>query len=191
MTSRWLAIHTVPQREAAVAEKLAATVDEVLYLWTRGLRRQWLGNHRVVSLVERAYFPRYIFAAVSDGQHHAVKETSGVCAVVNVQGKPLEMPQRVVDAVRALADSQGFVPSDDECDRLFKPSFVGRVGDLVVFKRPNHILDGLIGRLSDISRLDRKGEIKAFVRMLGSEREMRLPASLVGAVLPRGEQIPA
>jgi transcription antitermination factor NusG len=174
----WFAIYSRPFAEKAVAEALRGSMP-VFYPFTREVKRVPRGRgHKLVTL-ERAYFPRYLFAEPRTEELHDVTRTKGVLALVRGRDRePIEVPPRVVAAFRALGDLDGCVEEKD----FTKPQkFCASVGDSVVLRWQNHILDGFVAKLSSVARLVSHEEVSVFVRMLGAERECRIPSWAVGA----------
>lgn len=180
----WLAVYSRPNSEETVANKLRSLAP-VFYPFVRERKRVRTGKTSRLITVERAYFTRYLFVKNTDPWLvHNIKEVREVLAIVNVSNAPLEIPDRVVDALRSMADAEGCVEERDftrPSDRLQV-----RVGDMVAIERPNGPLNGLIVKLSSIARLDSHNEVSVFVHMLGSEREVRVPAKFVSAAAAVG-----
>ena len=179
MQSSWLAIYSRPNCEKIVAENLRE-LGKVLYLFVKETRRVKRMHKYRIETVERSFFSRYLFSQAGPYQSPAIKRIEGVCAIVSRRGEPLLVPNRVIDFLEGMADREGCVDSTD----FTRPSalFRGKVGDAVRIAWPNHILDGFISRLHSIADLDTKGEVRMFIRFLGSEREVDVPVGFVRLV---------
>ena len=180
--SAWLAIYTSPNQEALAARNLRRLAIDVFYPFERVKTLRKRGLTMRPMLIERPYFSRYLFAQVPDNLLAQVHDTTGVSGIVNRRGEPLHIPDGVVEEIQQKADDTGCLGAVDLSTR--RSRFRARVGDQFYFKADGNILHGLLGRLSSLAKLESHGEVAAFVRFLGSEREVRVPAGLVGEVIP-------
>ena len=99
--------------------------------------------------------------------------------MVSVKGEPLNMPDALMRPLRALAAQDGLMRPLDLTRNSYH--FAGRPGDLVRFN-PATPLAGLIGRISDISKLDDTGEVRTWVHMFGADREIHVSYRDLGHV---------
>jgi hypothetical protein len=100
------------------------------------------------------------------------------------------VPDEVIARLQMMADDKGRVRARD-VSRL--SSVLGwRVGDQFAFKG-NGALGGLVGRISALDKLDDKGTIKAWVTMLGGDREVEVSHRAVKRLMPavRSRQVEA
>jgi len=106
-----------------------------------------------------------------------IKKVDDVCSVVNCHGVPFLVPDEVVEVIRDMADEDGCMSSVD----FTKPShwFRGKVGSRVKIVWPNHIMDGIETCLTAVNKLDSRGEVSVFLRLLGSERGVSVPVKVV------------
>ena len=184
---QWLAVYTAPNAEADVNARLQTRLAlETFYPFERVKkpRRRAGGQRGVVSVeTERALFPSYTFARASAGALRAINDTPGVSCIVSCRGEPLPVPDAVIGAMRALVDADGCFSQKD----FTKPStfFKGKVGDGVAFSRDDSILSGIVGIISDLSRLDSQGVITTWIQMFGSTREVRVPVTSVEEIIPQ------
>ena len=175
----WHAAYCEPRRELYARDNLAARGFEVFCPFERVTRRRCLaGGRSRMETVDLPVFPRYLF--VRTRAYMAVEATPGVGRVVGISGRPLVVPDRIVELMRVSAEDDGLVEARD----ITKPSFgfAGQVGMEFRFNSKS-ILRDLTGRISSLARLDETGEILAWVQMLGGEREISIPVSAVGSFI--------
>jgi transcription antitermination factor NusG len=174
-TLRWHAAYCESRREMKARDGLLALGLEVFFPFERLTQRRKLrGGVFRIETVERPVFPNYLF--VKTDAYMAAEDVVGVSHMVASRGRPLVVPEAVIGLLRAAADQTGMVSARDISKISF--SFGGRIGDRFAFKKASP-LNGLIGRISSIARLDDTGTISAWVEMFGGEREVVVPHSLV------------
>lgn len=70
---------------------------------------------RRTRMVMRAYFPRYVFAAVGEGQTiYEINKTIGVSTVIYQGDEPLEIPGLVIEGLRLRANESGLLKLSPE-----------------------------------------------------------------------------
>ena len=156
----WYAVLTKPQKEGLVSNLLAHQGFETLYLhyWTK------VKHARRTRLVQRAYFPRYIFAAVDIGLTvYDINHTIGVSTVIYLGDNPLEIPTSVIEELQARGDSKGMVQFTPREVTEHRKRY--RRGEMV------RIDEGpLVGFIACVE-LDRGHQVKVWVSMFKSEVE--------------------
>jgi transcriptional antiterminator RfaH len=175
---RWFAVMTSPRSEQEASVHLRRAGFLTFYPHTREtVRISRAGTHRRLLVeVERPLFPRYIFVALrgpSEGLY-AVKGLRGVSCIVRLRfsGVPLQIPNCVMDRIIDWADGEGLVPTATALHW-----FRGKPGDSVEIK--DGPLDGLITCIASVDALDRTDEVSVWVKMLGAEHQVSVPASSV------------
>lgn len=156
----WYVVHTKPLKEGLANRLLKTQGFKTLYLWCPDTVK----HARRVRKIERSYFPRYIFAAMENGQAlYDINHTIGVSTVVYCDDKPLEVPAPVIEELRARGDARGMVQ--------FTPRQAGehrqryRKGQMV------RIDEGpLVGFMACVA-LDTGHQVKVWVSMFKSEVE--------------------
>lgn len=166
----WLAVYSRPNAERSVANRIREHAP-VFYPFIREVKRVRRFRRTNLVTVETALFTQYLFVQVEPYWVWYLKTVPDLLAVVSIRGEPLVIPDKVVDAVRSLADADGCVQDNDFTKRQFK------VGQMVRIDWPGKIFDGFVAQLATV----RKNEVSVFLRMLGSEREIRVPAQRVVA----------
>lgn len=187
MIVRWAAAYCEPRRELFARDELTARGYTVFCPFERVTRRRKVAHRYRLETVDLAVFAPYLF--VKTAEFKAAAEVPGVHSIVSVAGRPLTVPDRIISRLRAVSDEQGLVTKD-----ITKPSFwfQGDIGHIFEFgvKSP---LRGFTGKISSLAELDETGELKAWVEMLGGEREISVPLSAVGHIvgLPGAPRIAA
>lgn len=176
----WHAIHCRTGRELSARDKLVDMGVEVFAPYEREIKSQ---RNRVVS-VDRVVWAPYIFAMIdgtgaSDqyGNYCPIKHIPGVIGIVGIAGKPILIPDEVIDKLKTGANEKGLVIKD-----FTKPSFWfdAAVGDQFEFNETSFV--GMIGRITSLDALDTEGKIGVAVSLFGSEREMMVSSSVVGDI---------
>ncbi len=102
----WYAVHTNARKEGLANKLLKHQGFETLYLHYSGVVK----HARKVRKVEKPYFPRYIFAGVSNGLSvYNINKTIGVSTVVYLGDNPLEIPGSVIEELQARGNKIGLV----------------------------------------------------------------------------------
>lgn len=129
MSRTWHAVHTKPRLEWLVDDLLRQQGYETLYLHYPDTIR----HARRVVQVQRAYFPRYLFVAVANGQSfYDINHTIGVSTVIYAAGEPLEVPPEVIGELRERGDKEGLVelaPEEKKQRLRYRPGEMVRVND--------------------------------------------------------------
>lgn len=179
----WRAVHTVPNGEAAAKRQLERYQVDVLYLFKRVIRRRKRPRQQSSILVEteQPLFSRYLFAELPDQLLMRIDYMPAISGVVGMFGVPLVVPEVVMNRLRALgnvvlAGDGRYVGHCVGRENLTKLSerLNWSVGQTLKVDNKDSVLNGLIAEISDVSRLDTHGEIKAFVDMLDARREVKI-----------------
>ncbi len=107
----WLVLRTRCHHEDVVHDALRQR-DVMAYLPKQRTTRCWRGHRRTV---ETPLFPGYLFVRPRLNQYEAMHYIRGSCGLVLGGGKkPAPLPERDLQAVRALVDSGAAVTVDSE-----------------------------------------------------------------------------
>ena len=179
----WWAAYCEPRREAFARDQLSAAGFEVFYPFERvtrrvRARRDVRCNVYRLTTVDEPLFPRYLFVDAENAV--GLRDVRGVIDVVRNCGAPVEVPVDVVGRLRAFTDLDGKLSVVDEA-RL-RLGFPGREGDRFRFAVGTP-LEGLVGRIASLARLDDTGVVRAFVVMLGAERLVDVSHRVVGPIV--------
>jgi len=137
----WYALYTRPRHEKRVFEDLTSRKIEA-FLPTYKVRRRWSDRYKIV---EEPLFKNYIFVNVRSGaSYHETLRPYGAVSFVMFDGKPAEIPQDEIDAIRRLVTSE--LPYD--------PHPYLKIGRKVYVRSgPLEGCEGILTRKKGISRL--------------------------------------
>jgi len=171
-----------PRREFLARDELERLGAAVFLPHERVKRRQRFRRHQF-RLVDRdePIFPRYLFA-------DAPNPTPLLCArgIVDVLRSgvdrvPLAVPDPVIDALRAVAGEDGRIRSWDSTK--LSTTLRLRVGDAVKLSGSAGPFAGLTAQISSVADLDRSGQVKVWLEMLGGKVDVSLDFKLLGKVV--------
>lgn len=152
----WYVVATVPQADAAVADRLEAAGHATLFLHhleapryrNRLSRKQRLeGSNGAGTTLRRPVMPGYVFAGlVPPVDFYGLNNLPGVARVLTNEAGPAELDPREIDRLRAGADSNGRVEIPKaSCARLpYRPGAVVKIkaGPFQGFTGPVETDDG-------------------------------------------------
>lgn len=99
----WYALYTRPRHEKQVLQELSNKNIEA-FLPTYKVRRRWSDRYKVV---EEPLFKNYLFVNVDFNQrYYETLRPYGAVAFVMFDGKPAQIPEAEIDAIRRLVDSE-------------------------------------------------------------------------------------
>jgi len=107
---KWYAIYTHPRAERQVYQKLEETGIEA-YLPLQKTIRQWSDRKK---LVEKPLLSSYVFVKVMQKDFPLVYRTYGVVKFVSFEGQPVAIPQKQIDILRLLIDSNADIEVSSE-----------------------------------------------------------------------------
>lgn len=188
----WWVAYCEPKREFEARDELLGKGFQVFLPFETVTRRRKLPlqNKFVGRTVDEPLFPRYLFAFADVACR--LREVRFVIDVVKsgVFHVPIEVPERVIDRLRAFAGEKGLLRSWS-AEKL-SDNFGAKEGDNFKFNiGDGDAFGGIIGRLGSLARLDSTGVVKAFIRMLGVEREVEISHTRVGQVVDQDALIAA
>ena len=156
----WYVVHTKPRKEGMANSLLKSQGFETLYLYYSGVVK----HARKVRKVDKSLFPRYIFAGLTNGQAvYDINHTIGVSTVIYCGDKPLEVPESVIEELRARGDKDGMV--------RFTPRETVEHRQRYMRGQMVRINEGpLVGFLACVE-LDTGHQVKVWVEMFKSEVE--------------------
>jgi transcription antitermination factor NusG len=147
-TSGWHALYTRHQYEKLVAQALSAKGFEVFLPQYRTIHR-WKDRRKELML---PLFPSYVFIQGGFDRMLSIFTTPGVHSFVSWGGRPAEIPQEQIDAVRRLVQSP----------LRFEPHPFLKCGDWVRIKSgPLAGIEGVLVRTKSAYRLVLSVEILA------------------------------
>jgi transcription antitermination factor NusG len=137
---KWYALYTRPRAEKLVFQRLVEEGIET-FLPLQKTYRMWSDRKK---LVEKPLLSSYIFVKTSKKSFPRVYRTNGVVKFVSFEGQPVSIPQKQIDILRLLIDSDAEIEVSSE---KFAP------GDNV--EVVNGVLMGLSGELIKIGSKNR------------------------------------
>lgn len=144
----------------------------------KNLRRRGFADRTI----ERAAFARYLF--VNSDEFSAIEAVRGVGQVVKVGGSRLKIKDETMAAIMALGKPNGCRRDEDETKPSF--GFKGVTGDRFVFAWGSPF-EGFIGELASIAKLDKTGEVQAYIDFMGSQREVTVKREHIGPLKMQAE----
>lgn len=168
----WYAVYTKPTQEQKACDSLRAFGFEIFYprLKVRKIRKRQ--GKPITLWVIRPYFPRYLFVNTTKQQLSLVRRCRFVSAIVAFGEHPTAIPALVMDVLKAGADEDGLMGSKDQVARArFKAM------QSIKFNENSPLRD----TLAKVSQDDGGDTIRVLLNLLGSEREIIVPANIVEA----------
>jgi len=102
---KWYAIYTHPRAEKLVYSRLVE-IEVETYLPLQKTYRQWSDRKK---LIEKPLLSSYVFVKVIPVEFPKVYKTDGVVKFVSFEGHPVAIPQKQIDNLRLLIDSNAEV----------------------------------------------------------------------------------
>jgi transcriptional antiterminator RfaH len=132
--NKWYAIYTRPRAEKQVYERLVDAGIET-FLPLQKTIRQWSDRKKVI---EKPLLSSYVFVKTRRIQFPNVYKTPGVVKFVTFEGKPASIPQKQIDNLRLLVNSdaeievssENFAKGDNV--EVMSGSLVGLTGELII-----------------------------------------------------------
>ena len=174
----WYAIYCVSGRELDIEKRLNREGIQAFAPSRDAKRRVKVArqNKFILTDVRLPVFSGYVF--IKTDKFVRVRQTFGVLSLVKFDGVPLAVPDRVIDALKARV----YRSDEAEVTGTTRLKIAAKVGDVFQFAA-NSPFSGLLGQVSSLSRSDSTGYLKAWVEILGSKREIRIPCSEMGKVV--------
>ena len=158
---KWYAVYTRPRAEKLVFQRLAEETIET-FLPLQKTFRIWSDRKK---LVEKPLLPSYIFVRTSKKNFPRVYNINGVVKFVSFEGQPVSIPQKQIDNLRLLIDSDYEILVSSE---RFEP------GDNVEVVSGN--LSGLTGELI---RIGSKNRVVVRIDRLDQNLILKIPKSFL------------
>jgi len=163
----WYAVYTKHHHEKTASELLAGKGFEVFLPLYRAERR-WKDRNKVVSL---PLFPGYLFLRTSLGRRVEILRTPGVFWLVESAGRPCEVPDLEIEALRRVTESPA---------RIAPHRFL-KCGDAV------RIREGALAGIEGIlTRVRNRYRVVLSVELLQKSIAVEVEASLLEPIGPQG-----
>ena len=161
---KWYAIYTHPRAEKQVYQRLLEEGVET-FLPLQKTYRIWSDRKK---LIEKPLIPSYLFVKIRTKNFHHVYKIQGVVKFISFEGKPVSIPNKQIDILRLLVNSdakievsaENFAKGDNV--EVISGSLVGLTGELIKIGNQNRVV-------IRIDRLDQNLILKipkAFLRRL-------------------------
>lgn len=140
--NKWYAIYTRPRAEKQVHGRLSEAEIET-FLPLQKTYRIWSDRKK---LVEKPLLSSYVFVRVSNHDFPKVYKTQGVVKFITFEGSPASIPQKQIDNLRLLINSDAeieissekFAPGDNV--EVISGSLVGLTGELIKIGKTNRVV---------------------------------------------------
>jgi len=161
---KWYAIYTNPRAEKQVCQRLVENGVET-FLPLQKAFRIWSDRKK---LIEKPLLPSYLFVKITKKGFHGVWDTLGVVKFISFGGEPVSIPQKQIDNLRLLVNSDAKIEvSSENFEKgdnveVINGSLVGLTGELIKIGRQSRVV-------IRIDRLDKNLIVKipkAFLRKL-------------------------
>ena len=140
--NKWYALYTRPRAEKQVYQRLVEERIET-FLPLQKTYRVWSDRKK---LVEKPLLSSYIFVKTQSKHFPIVYKTLGVVKFVTFEGHPVPIPQKQIDNLRLLIDSDAEIEVTSE---KFEPgnnvevvtgSLIGLTGELIKIGKKNRVV---------------------------------------------------
>ncbi len=139
---KWYALYTRPRAEKLVYQRLVETGIET-FLPLQKTYRMWSDRKK---LVEKPLLSSYIFVKTKSKNFPKVYNTVGVVRFISFEGQPVSIPQKQIDNLRLLINSdaeievssENFAAGDNV--EVITGSLVGLTGELIKIGRQNRVV---------------------------------------------------
>jgi transcriptional antiterminator RfaH len=139
---KWYALYTRPRAEKQVHQRLVEAGIET-FLPLQKTYRQWSDRKK---LVEKPLLSSYVFVMTKPKYFPSVYKTHGVVKFVTFEGHPVAIPQKQIDNLRLLINSDAeievssekFEPGDNV--EVVSGSLVGLTGELIKIGHSNRVV---------------------------------------------------
>ncbi len=163
---KWYAIYTKPRAEKLVYQRLMEEGVET-FLPLQKTYRKWSDRKK---LIEKPLLPSYLFVKTKSKNFHLTYRVPGVVKFVSFEGKPVAIPQKQIDNLILLVNSdakievtcENFAAGDQV--EVVNGALVGLTGELIQIGKKNRVV-------IRIDRLDQNLMLKipkAFLRRVGT-----------------------
>lgn len=130
---KWYAIYTRPRAEKQVYQRLMESNIES-FLPLQKTMRVWSDRKK---LVEKPLLSSYVFVRTNYKSFPQVYKTNGVVKFISFEGQPVSIPQKQIDNLRLIINSDAEVEVTSErfatgdCVEVVNGSLIGLTGELI------------------------------------------------------------
>jgi transcriptional antiterminator RfaH len=140
--NKWYAIYTRPRAEKQVYERLVEAEIET-FLPLQKTYRKWSDRRK---LVEKPLLSSYVFVRTNNHDFPKVYKTQGVVKFVSFEGIPASIPQKQIDNLRLLINSDAEIEVSSEKFaqgdnvEVISGSLIGLTGELIKIGSKNRVV---------------------------------------------------
>lgn len=139
---KWYALYTKARAEKQVYQRLTESNIET-FLPLQKTIRIWSDRKK---LVEKPLLSSYVFVRINYKSFPVIYKTTGVVKFVSFEGQPVSIPQRQIDNLRLIVNSDAdvevssekFAPGDNV--EVVNGSLIGLTGELVKIGSHNRVI---------------------------------------------------
>jgi transcription antitermination factor NusG len=130
---KWFALYTRPRAEKLVYNRLTEAGVET-FLPLQKTYRMWSDRKK---MVEKPLLSSYIFVKTSAKNFPVVYKVNGVVKFVSFEGQPVSIPQKQIDVLRLLIDSNAEIEVSSErfekgdSVEVINGALIGLTGELI------------------------------------------------------------
>ena len=161
---KWYAIYTKPRAEKLVYQRLLEEGVET-FLPLQKTYRKWSDRKK---LVEKPLLPSYLFVKTKSKNHHITYRIPGVVKFVSFEGKPVAIPQKQIDNLMLLVNSDAVI--EVSCENFAQ-------GD-----RVEVISGALIGLTGELIKIGKKNRVVIRIDRLDQNLLLKIPKAFLGKV---------
>jgi transcriptional antiterminator RfaH len=139
---KWYALYTRPRAEKLVFQRLVEAGIET-FLPLQKTYRIWSDRKK---LVEKPLLSSYVFVKTNNKNFLKVYKTNGVVKFISFEGKPVSIPQKQIDNLRLLINSDADIEvSSDKFStgdnvEVINGSLIGLTGELIKIGSKNRVI---------------------------------------------------
>jgi transcriptional antiterminator RfaH len=139
---KWYAIYTKPRAEKLVNQRLLEQGVET-FLPLQKTYRKWSDRKK---LIEKPLLPSYLFIRTKTKNFHHVYRVQGIVKFISFEGKPVSIPNKQIDNLRLLIDSDASIEVTSEIFargdnvEVISGSLVGLRGELIKTGKKNRVV---------------------------------------------------
>lgn len=139
---RWYALYTKPRAEKLVYQRLVE-INVETFLPLQKTIRIWSDRKK---LIEKPLLSSYVFVRTNYKSFPVIYKTSGVVKFISFEGQPVSIPQKQIDNLRLIINSDAevevtsekFAPGDNV--EVVNGSLIGLTGELVKIGNNNRVI---------------------------------------------------
>ncbi len=161
---KWYALYTCPRAEKQVYQRLLEEEIET-FLPLQKTFRVWSDRKK---LIEKPLLSSYLFVRIKSKKFYNISRIRGIVKFVSFEGRPVPIPQKQIDNLRLLVNSdarievtsENFAKGDNV--EVISGSLIGLTGELITIGKKNRVV-------IRIDRLDQNLVVKipkAFLRKI-------------------------